>query len=288
MSNLANPTGVPALKSALATEGVKKQMKSLLQENAGNFMMAIVQVVEGTPALQNSTPDSIISCALAAAAFKLPIQKSLGQAYIVPFKDKGVEKAQFIIGYKGLIQLALRTGFYKAISVTDIKKGEMKERNRLTGEIKFEFIQEDEKREKEETIGYASYFKLNNGFESTWYMSKDEMYNYGKKYSSAFKYDLNKGYKNSLWSTDFDSMGLKTVLRRNLSKFGMMSVEMAKAFDADGLNVDKVDIDDNGNNQINGNYEQAEVVDVPNSKEIKIDDSIKKADVEFTAEDIGF
>jgi recombination protein RecT len=153
LDNTSN-TGVPALKSMLATQAIKKQIKSLLGERAGHFMMAIVQVVEGTPQLQQADPQSIINAAIASAVLNLPIEKNLGFAYIVPYNDRERGMiAQFQMGYKGYIQLALRSGEYKFINAVQVKEGELQGYNLLTGELQLEFIDDIDKREEARTIG---------------------------------------------------------------------------------------------------------------------------------------
>lgn len=243
LDNTSN-TGVPALKSMLATQAIKKQIKSLLGERAGHFMMAIVQVVEGTPQLQEADPQSIINAAIASAVLNLPIEKNLGFAYIVPYRDK--EKgmiAQFQMGYKGYIQLALRSGEYKFINAIEVKEGELKGYNILTGELELEFIEDLDERMITKTIGYASYIEFNNGFRNTLFMTEAQVKNHAKKYSQAYQYDLSKGYKYSNWSKNFEAMALKTVLKLNLSKYGALSVEVQKALQTDGLVIEDIDED---------------------------------------------
>lgn len=258
-----NGTGIPALKSLLATEAIKKQMKSLLGDKAGHFMMAIVGVVEGTPQLQDCEPQSIINSAIASATLDLPIEKNLGYAYIVPYKDK----AQFQIGYKGYIQLALRSGQYKYINSIEIKEGELENYNLLTGEFNFKFIEDINQRLEAKTIGYASYIEFTNGFRNTLYMTKEQILDHAEKYSQSYGTDLKKGYSSSNWSKNFDAMALKTVLKLNLSKFGALSVSVQKALQIDGssiksiseegtINVEYVD-NTNEENKIIGDIELA-------------------------------
>ena len=243
LDNTSN-TGVPALKSMLATQAIKKQIKSLLGERAGHFMMAIVQVVEGTPQLQQADPQSIINAAIASAVLNLPIEKNLGFAYIVPYNDRERGMiAQFQMGYKGYIQLALRSGEYKFINAVQVKEGELQGYNLLTGELQLEFIDDIDKREEARTIGYASYIEFNNGFRNTLFMTEAQVKNHAKKYSQSDQYDLSKGKKNSNWSKNFEAMALKTVLKLNLSKYGALSVEVQKALQTDGLVVDEIEED---------------------------------------------
>ena len=236
--------GVPALKSALATQAIRKQIKSLLGDRSGHFMMAIVQVVEGTPQLQQAEPQSIINAAIASAVLNLPIEKNLGFAYIVPYKDR--EKgmiAQFQLGYKGYIQLALRSGEYKYINAIEVKEGEIKNYNMLTGELELEFIEDMDKRLEAKTIGYASYIEFNNGFRNTLFMTESQMKNHAKRYSQSYQYDVNYNKKNSNWSKNFEAMALKTVLKLNISKYGALSVEIQKALQTDGMVVNEIEDD---------------------------------------------
>lgn len=222
------------LQEFLGQDTIKKQMKALLKDRAGYFAMALVQVVDGNEQLQNAEPQSIFNAGIASAILGLPIEKNLGFSYIVPYKDK----AQFQIGYKGFIQLALRTGQYKLINSTAIKEGEIKLKNRLTGEIDFNFIEDDDLRDTLKTVGYASYIEFNNGFRNTLYMSMKQVQAHAQKYSKSF------GYKNSVWTTNFEAMALKTVLKLNLAKFGALSVDFEKALQLDGATINK--IQDNG------------------------------------------
>ena len=228
------------LQEFLGQDTIKKQMKALLKDRAGYFAMALVQVVDGNEQLQNAEPQSIFNAGIASAILGLPIEKNLGFSYIVPYKDK----AQFQIGYKGFIQLALRTGQYKLINSTAIKEGEIKLKNRLTGEIDFNFIEDDDLRDTLKTVGYASYIEFNNGFRNTLYMSVKQVQKHAAEYSAAYKYDLKYGKNSSVWSVNFDAMALKTVLKLNLAKFGALSVDFEKALQLDGTTINKVQ--DNG------------------------------------------
>ena len=222
------------LQNFLKQDTVKKQMKALLKDKAGYFAMALVQVVEGNEQLQKAEPQSIFNAGIASAILGLPIEKNLGFSYIVPYGDK----AQFQIGYKGFIQLALRTGQYKLINSTAIKEGEIKLKNRLTGEIEFNFIEDDDLRDTLKTIGYASYIEFNNGFRNTKYMSIKQIQEHAQKYSKSF------GHKKSVWTENFEAMALKTVLKLNLAKFGALSIDFEKALQLDGTTINKVQ--DNG------------------------------------------
>lgn len=242
-NNMYGNTERATLQQFLGTPEAKKQLKGLLKDKAAYFAMALVQVAEGNEQLRQAEPQSIFNAGIASAILGLPFEKNLGFAYIVPYG----EKAQFQIGYKGLIQLALRTGQYKFINSTAIKEGEISSKNYLTGDFTFTFCQDDDLRDSLKTIGYASYIELNNGFRRAFYMSLKQMQAHAQEYSIAFRYDLKSGKDNSVWSKNFDAMALKTVLKLNLSKYGVLSPEFEKAFQFDGAVINKVD--ENGNIQ---------------------------------------
>ena len=156
-------------------------------------------------------------------------------AYIIPYNDKkkGITVAQFQIGWRGFVQLALRSGMFKSINATEIREGELLGRDRLSGELKFNFVDNDEERSKLPIVGYVSHFRLLNGYESVFYMSKAEVEAHAKRYSQT--YSSNKDYirNASKWTTDFDMMALKTVTKLNISKNAPLSVELKDAMQAD-------------------------------------------------------
>ena len=157
----------------------------------------------------------------------LSLSKSLGYAYVIPYKNKGKMEAQFQIGWKGLVQLAQRSGLYKIINADVIYEGEIKEKNRLTGEITFGDPISDI------VVGYFAHFELINGFRSTLYMTKEQMETHAKLYSQGYNYDLKNNSKTSHWSKNFDVMGKKIVLKLLLNKYGPLSVAMERAMQAD-------------------------------------------------------
>ena len=228
-----------SLQEFLGQNAIKKQMKALLKDKTAYFAMALAQVAEGNPQLQAAEPQSIFNAGIASAILGLPFESNLGFAYIVPYG----RKAQFQIGYKGFIQLALRTGQYKLINSVAIKDGEIKAKNRLTGEIEFNFIEDDDLRDTLKTVGYASYIEFNNGFRNTLYMSLKQVQEHAAEYSAAYQYDLRSGKNSSVWSVNFDAMALKTVLKLNLAKFGALSVDFEKALQLDGTTINKVQDD---------------------------------------------
>lgn len=212
----------------------KKRFNELLGKKAPGFISSLLNVAN-LPSLKDAEPNSIISSAVVAATLDLPIDQNLGFAYIVPYNTKVgneyIKKAQFQMGYKGYIQLAMRTGQYKTINAIEVYEGEIKRVNRLTGEIEFDY--DNEFINREIVVGYVAYFKLLNGFEKTVYMSKEEMEIHAKKYSQSYSSSKDWIVKGSLWSTDFDGMAIKTVLKRLLSKYGILSIEMQSAITSD-------------------------------------------------------
>lgn len=200
-------------KSFFEQVDIRKRFEDLLGKRSSSFLTSVLQVVASNELLAKAEPMSIYNASLMAATLDLPINNNLGFAYIVPYAGK----AQFQLGYKGFIQLAQRSGQFKTISATPIYEGQLTESNPLTG-FKFDFEVKSEK-----VIGFAAYFELLNGFQKTFYMPIDKMEAHGKKFSKTY----NK--ESSLWKTDFEGMGVKTVIKLLLSKYAPLSIEMQKA-----------------------------------------------------------
>ncbi|CEH34753.1 recombinase RecT [Romboutsia lituseburensis] len=222
------------VNTLLKQDGYKKRFNELMGKKAPAFISSIVNV-SNLPSLKDADPNTIISSAVVAATLDLPIDQNLGFAYIVPYNTKVgnsfVKKAQFQMGYKGYIQLAMRTGQYKTINAIEIYEGEIKRVNRLTGEI--EFNEDEALINRDVVVGYIAYFKLLNGFEKTIYMSREEMKKHAKKYSQSYSSAKKWVADSSLWATDFDGMAIKTVMKRLLSKYGILSIEMQSAITND-------------------------------------------------------
>lgn len=209
-------------------------MKTIGSEKGQRFITAIVSAVNNNSSLAECTNDSIYSGALLGESLNLSPSPQLGHYYLVPFKDKEKGKvAQFQLGYKGYLQLAIRSGYYKKINVLDIKEGELIKYNPLDEEIEVSLIDDEEQREKAKTVGYYAMFEYTNGFKKTLYWSKNKMVEHAKKYSQGYRADIVKGTSYTFWSKDFDSMAFKTMLRQLISKWGIMSIEMQNAFDKD-------------------------------------------------------
>lgn len=222
------------VNTLLKQDGYKKRFNELMGKKAPAFISSIVNV-SNLPSLKDADPNTIISSAVVAATLDLPIDQNLGFAYIVPYNTKVgnsfVKKAQFQMGYKGYIQLAMRTGQYKTINAIEIYEGEIKRVNRLTGET--EFNEDETLVNRDVVVGYIAYFKLLNGFEKTIYMSREEMEKHAKKYSQSYSSSKKWVADSSLWATDFDGMAIKTVMKRLLSKYGILSIEMQSAITND-------------------------------------------------------
>ena len=219
------------ISAYLTNDAVKNQINSVIGGKDGQrFISSIVSAVNNNPALQECTNQSILSGALLGESLKLSPSPQLGQYYLVPFNDKERGKvAQFQLGYKGYIQLAIRSGQYKKLNVLAIKEGELIKYDPLEEEIEVNLIEDEEEREKAKTIGYYAMFEYTNGFKKSLYWSKAKMEAHALKYSKG--YQAKKGY--TFWEKDFDGMAYKTMLRQLISKWGVMSTEFQTAIDAD-------------------------------------------------------
>lgn len=209
----------------ITAPNTSEYLSRILGERKASFVNNLTALVANNENLQKCKPVTLMYAALKATALDLPLDQNLGYAYVIPYGDV----AQFQIGYKGFKQLALRTNMFSCLNVTDVRDGEIALRNRLTGEITFSFIQDEEKRQDAKIIGHVAYFRLQNGFEQMLYMSNEELRAHGSKYSQTFKSEKDYVRKNSKWSTDFDVMAQKTVMKLNLSKNAPLSIELRDA-----------------------------------------------------------
>lgn len=225
------------MNSILDGEKLRGRFDELLGKRAPQFISSLVSLVNADATMQQAfyeAPMTVIQSALKAASFDLPIDQNLGYAYIVPFKNSKKDadgnwvkktEASFILGWKGMHQLALRTGAYKTINVIDIREGELKSYNRLTEEVDINFIDDEDEREEKKIIGYVGYYRLVNGAEKTIYMTVKQIENHEKK--------NRKGeYMGKGWREDFDAMARKTVYRRLIGKWGVMSIDYQSHSDA--------------------------------------------------------
>ena len=222
------------MNTILDGDKLRGRFNELLGERTPQFISSLVSMVNADQNLQRAfyeAPMSVIQSGLKAAAFDLPIDQSLGYAYIVPFKKnfkddngewKSKSEATFILGWKGMKQLALRTGAYKTINVVDVREGELKSYNRLTEEVELDFIEDDEQRASKPVIGYVGYYRLVNGAEKTIYMTVKQIEAHEKK----FRKGKNMGWG---WQNDWDAMARKTVYRQLIGKWGIMSITYQNA-----------------------------------------------------------
>lgn len=233
MSNEIQKTPKKGLRDMLESPMIKGRIQDILGKNASTFAASVVQIANSSALLAKAEPSSIIGAAMTAATLKLPLNNQIGQAYIVPFNSKNPDgtkstKAQFILGYKGLKQLAIRSGQYLNIYAKEVYKGQKVDDDSFLG-YHFDW----KAKESNEVIGYASYYKLLNGFESVLFMSNEEIHGHGKKYSQTFK----NGY--GLWKDDYHKMALKTVTKLHLnSGEAPLSIDMQNAIEQDQAVMD--------------------------------------------------
>ena len=266
----------PKFSVAIQTEQYQRLINNTLGDpnRARRFIASISSAVATNKDLQECDAGTILSGALLGEALNLSPSPQLGQYYLVPFKDKNKGKvATFILGYKGYIQLAIRSGYYKKINVIELKEGELKKFDLMTEEIEVDLITDDEKRENAKTVGYYAMFEYLNGFKKAICWSKDKMIAHADKYSPAF---TKKGYElllagkvkqedmwkySSHWYKSFDDMAKKTMLRQLISKWGVMSIEMREAFEKDETIIRE-----------DGTYQYVTEIDDSNVIETKIEE----------------
>lgn len=232
----------------MSNDAVKKKINSIIGGSKGQqFITSIVSAVQNNPTLKECTNTSIFSAALVGASLNLNPSSQLGQFYMVPFNNtkKKCKEAQFQLGYKGYIQLAIRSGYYKKINVLAVKEGELVRYDPLNEEIEVNLIEDEIVREEAKTVGYYAMFEYTNGFRKALYWSKSKMLKHADKYSNAFSINGMEKLENgkvsqddlwkysSFWYKDFDNMAYKTMLRQLISKWGIMSTEMQTAYEND-------------------------------------------------------
>lgn len=235
------------MNGLLDGEKMRKRFDDLLGKRSAQFISSLVNMVNDNQDLQEAfyqSPMSVIKSALQAASYDLPIDPTLGYAYIVPFNNKVTYKdangnkqeswkkqATFIIGYKGMVQLCLRTGAYQCVpDAVDVREGELVSYNRLTGDAEFKWIEDEDEREKLPVIGYAGYLRLKNGAEKTVYMTVKQIEAHEKKNRKGQW--MSKG-----WKENFDAMAKKTVIRKLCSHYALMSIEYQDGANRDTINL---------------------------------------------------
>ena len=235
------------VKQMVSEENVKKKFAEVLGQKAPQFLASITTVVSGSAQLKKCDANSIMSAAFIAATYDLPIDSNLGFSAIVPYNESVYNpntrqwekhpRAQFQMMYKGFIQLAIRSGYYEKMNYAVVYEDELISYNPITGEIEFvtDFSKCTQRNngETDKAAGYYAWFRLKTGFRQELYMSKAEVDNHAKKYSQAYRYDIEKKKSSSKWTTDFEAMALKTVIKLLLSKWGILSVDMQRAIQDD-------------------------------------------------------
>ena len=206
------------MRDILDNAATKKLLQDSLKENAGAFSASIIDLYNSDTYLQRCDPRQVFGECLKAVSLKLPISKQLGFAYVIPYGNV----PQFQLGYKGMIQLCMRTGEYKYINADVVYEGEYQGADKLTGHVDL-----NGEKTSDKIIGYFAYIETLNGFKKAIYWSKEKVTDHAKKPSKSFN------SANSVWKSNFDAMAIKTVLRNLLSKYGVMSIEMANALQAE-------------------------------------------------------
>ncbi|MBE8954363.1 MAG: recombinase RecT [Quinella sp. 2Q5] len=259
----------PTLQQLLSAPSIKRRFEELLDASAPSFVSSILTIVRGNAKLLECSPNSIVAAAGIAAALKLPINPSLGFAHIVPYKGK----AQFQMGWRGYVQLAMRSGRYRTLNSGAVCEGQIADIDFVTGEIiRGEKI-------SDEVVGYVAYMKLTDGFEKSLYMSVDELKAHAEKYSQSFAYDIRSGRKSSVWSTNFDAMAKKTVLKKLLSNFGIISIDLKSAALAAALQADQAIVTEEGFRYIDNERGEekvvpfSDVIDLPEAEDIAEDNT---------------
>lgn len=292
-NEITKQSSKPRFSVVLTSTGVKDLINKTLGDpnKAQRFIASIGSAVANNQALQECEPQTVISGALLGEALNLSPSPTLGHYYLVPYKNnkKGTTEAQFQMGWHGYYQLAIRSGQYKDIDVIEVREGEYLGRDKMTGKQNFEFIENEEERLSKPVIGYLGYLELLNGYRKQIYMSKKEMEQHANTYSKAFNladYEKLKAglipekdmWKySSYWYKDFDGMAFKTILRRLISKYGVMSIEMQDAYAKDMAVLHEngdYEYVDNDNSEPSPVVEEAKVEEQPKEEPqtLKLDD----------------
>ena len=250
----AKKTPAQMMNGILNSEATKKLLQNSLKENAGAFAAAVLDLYNTDTTLQNCSPQQVFGECLKAVSLKLPINKQLGFAYIIPRRNQGVWQPVFQLGYKGYIQLCMRTGAYKYINAGAVYEGELQSVNKLTGEVDI-----SGEPVSDEVVGYFAYMETINGFRKCLYWSKDKVNTHAERYSDSYK--RNSG----AWKNNYDEMATKTVLRYLLSHYGVMSIEMEQAFAAE--NADLADEQISGTGPYGDVINAEETVEMPAEEE---------------------
>ena len=233
---VTKPARPMTFSTFMSSDAVKQKVNEMIGGKDGqSFITSIISAVSTNPNLAKCEHSTILSAAMQGVSLKLSPSNQLGQYYLVPYDDNKNHRvvAQFQMGYKGYIQLAMRSGQYRDLDVMDIREGEYKGKDKYTGKPVIEFIEDDDAREELPIVGYFAYFELLNGFRKSLYWSKAKMEKHAMQYSKGYASDVKKGNQYTFWSKDFNGMAYKTMLRQLLSKWAVMSIEMQTAMASD-------------------------------------------------------
>lgn len=238
---MAQQFSLQTFNGTIANASWQDYLSQVLGEKKSSFVNNITALVANDKKLQVCQPSTLIYAGIKATALDLPLDANLGYAYVIPYKNNksGITEAQFQMGYKGFIQLAQRSGQFKLLNAVEIREGELKNANLITGEFEFEMV---ENREDKPIIGYAAFFRLTNGFEKTLYWSKEKMERHAQRYSQTYGSKYENTRNSSKWVTDFDAMAHKTIIKALLSKYAPLSVDMRTAVESDQAVINKTSV----------------------------------------------
>lgn len=228
MANLA------VFNATITNSRIQEYLSQVLGDKKSSFVNNLTALVANNKALQECEPLTTMYAAIKATALDLPLDQNLGFAYVIPYRNnkEGKTEAQFQMGYKGYIQLAMRSGQFRTINVRDVREGEIIDEDFVSGELKFAKLPAD-KRSSAPIIGFVAYFELTNGFRKMSYWSVEELKAHGLRYSQTYASKKDYIRDSSKWATDFEAMASKTVLKLLLAKYAPLSVDMQNAVKID-------------------------------------------------------
>ena len=270
-----NTVGKNSLKTMVNDERTKKKFQEMLGNKAQGFLVSLVNTIGGNSQLQQADPNSVLKAGAIAATLDLPIDPNLGFAYIVPYNNKGKNEAQFQMGYKGFIQLAIRSGQYRKINITELYEGQFTSYDPITDVLEYNLSN----KLSDTVTHYIAYFQTINGFEKYNVMSKEDVIAHAKKFSKTFS------SKYSSWTTNFESMAKKTVLKLLLSKFGILSIEMQTAQKVDQAVIKEVNKDNIEVEYVDGN-ENIDATTTATAIEVETVAETIEDDEELTSENL--
>jgi recombination protein RecT len=297
-NGVSKPQQKAGITTFLSSKAVKDNIATVVGEkNTTRFISSVVSAVQTTPALAECTNVSILNAALLGEALNLTPSPQLGQFYLVPYNNRkaGRKEAQFQIGYKGYIQLAIRSGQYRKITVSEVKQGELKSYNPITEEFEVEPVMDFERREKLPVAGYYAMFELINGFRKEIYWTKERMEHHAITYSDGYRSDKQKHTSYTFWTKAFDEMAKKTLLRQLINKWGIMSIDMQIAYKNDMAVIDEngtptyvdnvVDVEETVAEEIKENANQTPFEPVVDVEAVDVSNEPKQADIASFLED---